>query len=476
VQAARHFGWRFEHRDVTSCTITRTERPGPGATAGAAFEDKEVTFETLHTLEFNSTRKRSSVIMRTDQGKIVIYTKGADNIIKSRLSKAALGSKEAADTWTALDDFAAEGLRTLCIGKRDVPAEEYAAWRAEYHAAETSLDGRADKMAAIQDQIEVDLELLGATAIEDKLQGGVIGAIESLRAAGIKVWVLTGDKVDTAITISRGAALVTDDMTLLRVVGEEMDQEADVDARGVPKIGVVAKLLKENFEKACSERDAGRAIAVVADTGALEAMTEQDLGDEFLKLCNLCKSVVCARVSPDQKGQVVTLVRNTAAAPVCLAIGDGANDVNMIQKAHIGVGVAGKEGLQAVNTADYAIGQFSFLRKLLLVHGRWSARRMAIVTWYMFYKNALLVLPQWFYGWYNLNSGQTFYYDGMYQIYNMLYTLAPILIVGVLDQDTGSERSQRHPQMYADVKRDLYFSTKVFWSAMAEVCTRALCL
>ena len=116
----------------------------------------------------------------------------------------------------------------------------------------------------------------------------------------------------------------------------------------------------------------------------------------------MCKSVVAARVSPDQKGEIVRLVRQEAVtngndALVTLAIGDGANDVTMIKEAHIGVGIDGLEGKQAVNNSDYAIGQFKYLQRLLFVHGRWSYRRMSIVILYMFYKNCLLVLPQWMY-------------------------------------------------------------------------------
>jgi len=437
-----------------------------------------VEYSLLHTLEFTSTRKRSSVLIRHPHtGAILLYTKGADNIIRTRLDQTQFepASPIMARTDAILDGYAREGLRTLMIAYREVPEGEYEKWRAMYHDAETSLVDRSNRMATLQDDMEQGLLLLGCTALEDKLQEGVVDAIHCLRQAGIKVWVLTGDKVDTAITISRGAALVTSGMTLLRVCGE--DGIMALDSNGIPTQAALTQALHTASEQARGLEAQGIDIAVVMDTGALEGVWMYELNGPFALLCGMCTSVVCARVTPDQKGQIVYQVqagtRSSVDAPTCLAIGDGANDVNMIQNAHVGVGIAGLEGLQACNASDFAIAQFRFLKRLLLVHGRWSSRRMSLITWYMFYKNVLLVLPQWWFGFYGLFSGQNIYFDGLYQIYNVVFTGLPIFAFGILDKDISAAFSLQYPQLYTDGATKQFFSARMFWSYIGEALLAA---
>lgn len=171
--------------------------------------------------------------------------------------------------------------------------------------------------------------------------------------------------------------------------------------------------------------------ALVVDTYALAAILKYNLQDLMVDICRLCKSVVCARVSPKQKAKVVEMIKLADPTVQTLSIGDGANDVPMIQTAHVGVGIHGLEGQQAVNNSDYAIGQFRFIKDLLLVHGRWNYRRTSKVILYIFYKNALLVLPQFFFGIYSQYSGQNYYFDGFYQLYNVIFTAFPIIALGV---------------------------------------------
>lgn len=237
---------------------------------------------------------------------------------------------------------------------------------------------------------------------------------------------LTGDKVDTAINIGYSCSLLSTDMTLLRVCGEDGDME--LDAEKVPVKSSVEARMKLMLAQA--QQDTAPQ-ALIVDTYALAAILKYDLQGIMVQLCRLCKSVVCARVSPKQKAKVVEMIKTADPRVQTLSIGDGANDVPMIQTAHIGVGIHGLEGQQAVNNSDYAIGQFRFLRELLLVHGRWNYRRTSRVVIYIFYKNALLVLPQFFFGMFSMYSGQNFYFDGFYQLYNVIYTAFPIIALGV---------------------------------------------
>ena len=343
-------------------------------------EGQEVEYELLAVCEFNSTRKRMSTIFRCPDGKIRIYCKGADTVILERLAK----NNQIADvTLQHLEDYATEGLRTLCLAMREVPDAEFHKWQQIYEKASTTVGGnRSEELDKAAEVIEHDLTLLGATAIEDRLQDGVPDTIHTLQAAGIKVWVLTGDRQETAINIGMSCKLISEDMTLL-IVNE--------DNPSATRDNIQKKLDAVNSQQSGGgERDV---LALVIDGKSLTFALEKEMEKLFLDLAVKCKAVICCRVSPLQKALVVKLVKRHVKA-LTLAIGDGANDVSMIQAAHVGVGISGVEGLQAARSADVAIGQFRYLRKLLLVHGIWSYQRVSKVILYSFYKNIAMFMTQ----------------------------------------------------------------------------------
>lgn len=346
---------------------------------------EERTYTVLNTLEFNSTRKRMSAILRMPDGSIRLFCKGADSIIYSRL---APGKQQELRKTTAehLEIFANEGLRTLCIAYRDLSEEEYRAWSKEHDLAAAALTDREEKLEQVASEIEQNLMLIGGTAIEDRLQDGVPDTISLLADAGIKLWVLTGDKVETAINIGYSCNLLSNDMELLvfNVPGDQLErasQELDNQLQRFGLVGSDAELVAARQD----HRPPPPTHAVVIDGDTLKLMLGDDLKQRFLLLCKQCKSVLCCRVSPAQKAAVVRLVKNGLNI-MALSIGDGANDVAMIQEADIGVGILGEEGGQAAMSSDYAIGQFRFLQRLVLVHGRYSYRRMAETTANFFYK------------------------------------------------------------------------------------------
>lgn len=156
--------------------------------------------------------------------------------------------------------------------------------------------------------------------------------------------------------------------------------------------------------------------------------------EKFLHISKNCETVICCRVTPKQKADVVRLIKSNLNK-VTLAVGDGANDVNMIQEAHIGIGIYGQEGLRAVQASDYAIGDFKSLWKLLLVHGRWSYIRVADMILYFFYKNMIMTFPQFIFSFYCCFSGQTLWDDYYITLYNMIFTCFPCTIRAILDQD-----------------------------------------
>ena len=341
---------------------------------------QEFEYELLAVCEFNSTRKRMSTIFRCPDGKIRIYCKGADTVILERLAR----ENPVVDvTLQHLEDYATEGLRTLCLAMREVPDQEFREWQQVFDKAATTVGGnRAEELDKAAEIIEHDFFLLGATAIEDRLQDGVPDTIHTLQTAGIKIWVLTGDRQETAINIGMSCKLISEDMTLLIVNEDNSTATRDNLAKKLDAV--------RNQSATGTELES---LALIIDGKSLTFALEKDMEKLFLDLAVACKAVVCCRVSPLQKALVVKLVKRHLKA-LLLAIGDGANDVSMIQAAHVGVGISGVEGLQAARSADVAIGQFRYLRKLLLVHGAWSYQRISRVILYSFYKNIAMFMTQ----------------------------------------------------------------------------------
>ncbi|KAF1917430.1 hypothetical protein BDU57DRAFT_164974 [Ampelomyces quisqualis] len=419
-------------------------------------DGRQQEFELLAVCEFNSTRKRMSTIFRTPEGKIVCYCKGADTVILERLAKD--NGPYVDITLTHLEEYAAEGLRTLCLAMREIPQNEWEEWWQIYNTAQTCVGGnRAEELDKAAELIEHDLTLLGATAIEDKLQEGVPDTIATLQTAGIKIWVLTGDRQETAINIGMSCKLISEDMSLL-IINEET-KEATRDN------------IRKKFQAITSQSQIGQhemdVLALVIDGKSLTYALERDMEKEFLDLAVKCKAVICCRVSPLQKALVVKLVKRHLKA-ILLAIGDGANDVSMIQAAHVGVGISGMEGLQAARSADISIGQFRYLRKLLLVHGAWSYQRVSKVILYSFYKNIAMFMTQFWYSFQNAFSGQIIYESWTLTFYNVFFTAAPPFVIGIFDQFVSARLLDRYPQLYRLSQSGVFFRMHSFWSWVAN--------
>ncbi|KAG6909762.1 hypothetical protein DXG01_015478 [Tephrocybe rancida] len=332
-------------------------------------------YTPLKMLEFNSTRKRMSVVMRNPEGRLILYCKGADSVIYERLAKdhdPVLKEKTSKD----MEMFANSGLRTLCIAYRWLDEDEYMTWSKKFDDATNSIENREAEIDKANELIEHSLHILGATALEDKLQEGVPEAIETLHQAGIKLWILTGDKLQTAIEIGFSCNLLKNTMDIMILSADSMEKTRAQIEGGLNKIASILGPPTWDPRKRGFFPGAKASFAVVIDGDTLRHALTPELKELFLNLGTQCETVVCCRVSPAQKALTVKLVKEGRNA-MTLSIGDGANDVAMIQEANIGIGLFGLEGSQAAMSADYAFGQFRFLTKLLLVHGRWSYQRIA---------------------------------------------------------------------------------------------------
>ena len=383
VEGAAKYGFKFVEKGPHSSIIEVPE--------GGTEE-----YEVLNVIEFTSARKRMSVIVRCPDGSIKLYIKGADNMILERIGSSIDQRKYYDVTLKYLDEFANDGLRTLCLAMKVIPQPEYQAWAKKFHEASIAINNREQQLDEVATLMEQDLTLLGASAIEDKLQDGVPETIHQCLEANIKVWVLTGDKQETAINIGHSSRLLDHESQIILINTESLEETKN-------EVRTQLKRLKGASEVEVSN------ASLVVDGPSLTFALDEELKPDFLDLLKRCRSVICCRVSPIQKAEVVGLVKQSNKADITLAIGDGANDVAMIQKAHIGVGISGNEGLQAANSSDFAIAQFRFLQRLLFVHGAWFYVRNSKVIVYSFYKNICLYIIELWFAIYSYWTGQVLF-------------------------------------------------------------------
>lgn len=488
VDAARDMGYALKTRGPATLEVVTQSAPG-----GGGGETTRV-FELLAELEFTSDRKRSSVLVRESavSDEVHLFTKGADSVMVELLV-------DEPPVLTALqgeiDRYAAEGLRTLVYADRIVPKEEFDAWFVEWRAAKQSLDARQATLAALADRMEAGLHYLAATAVEDKLQERVPETISALHQAGLRLWVLTGDKRETAENIGYSASLLTGQMEVVHVegstpedvgrqleaaftsfVGNEADlqdvvsgakarQERSLGTRaracfGVGKASALRQAKSSTvLRSGVSTTPSGKELAVIIDGASLTLALEHH-ALIFQTLTDACASVICARVSPSQKAAVVRVVRSRGLKT--LAIGDGGNDVSMIQEAHVGVGIYGKEGTQAARAADYAISEFRHLQRLVTVHGRYNYVRTCGVINLSLYKNVAFTYTQIFFQFFNFTSGSTYNDQWVVSGWNAWSTLWPPFIYGLFERDLQEKTLLAYPSVYSSIRQNRLFGWRSF--------------
>jgi len=460
VEAGKQLGFEFQRRDANSVYLD--------------FQGMQLRFELLNVIEFSSDRKRMSVVARCPDGTIRLFCKGADVAVLERLSKDQ-EQQYMETTNENLSFFARSGLRTLAHGTKVIPPNEYKQWDRRFQEASNLSDGREEQMATLQDEVERDLELVGISAIEDKLQDGVPQAIATFLEAGIKVWMITGDKQETAINIATscrllvnpGSALICSSDSYLGCKNKlsELLEDADPNTRAaaVPQSAGDLQPLLGGPHASDSRRE------LVIDGRTLTHIIGTDLEPVLARLGSHCASVVVCRASPSQKASIVRVMReyefklategssrlmawkrrfDKRVKSKMLSIGDGANDVAMIQAADIGIGVMGKEGRQAVNNSDFAIAQFKHLVRLLLVHGQISDYRLANLIIYSFYKNMCFAAVLFAFQFFCAYTGQTLVDDIAAALFNVVFTSVPILFFSVMDRKVSNTTLVTFPQTY----------------------------
>ena len=425
-------------------------------------------YKKLEVFEFDSDRKRMTVIVETPEKKICAYMKGADMLVLPRLA-----NHNSIDfTLQKLNQSAEIGLRTQLMCVKYITQDEWLSFKENYNKAKCDLKNKDENVAKIQGEFEQNFIILGSTAIEDKLQDQVADTIEFIRNAGIKLWVLTGDKVSTAKNIAYSCALINNQMKQIefeKTSIEDLKEECDFFIKEIEKIR------REDALKSICLIMNGNDLATISSTQKPKEKnrnnSEKTLADQFTEIALKCDVCLCCRVTPKQKAEIVLLIKNNVPGTITAAIGDGANDVNMITEANLGIGLRGVEGAQAARASDFAFGEFKCLKRLLFLYGRESYRTNSNMILYMFYKNILICFPQWWWGIYNLYSGQTQYEKYHYQLYNVVYTSLPIFIYAIFDREFSEEKFMSNYGLYAVGLKREQFNSKRFlcWFVAAAI-------
>ncbi|KAJ1560499.1 hypothetical protein HK405_006880 [Cladochytrium tenue] len=513
VQAARDMFFTLKSRNPI------------GVSVNIMNSTSDIDYRLLQTIEFTSDRKRMTTIYRYPNGRIVLLCKGADNIIIERLRNSTPDPSDPEfdvhkRTMDDLADYSLQGLRTLVYAYRILDVPEYEAWAAKFEAAATAVQNREAKIAAVAEEIECNLILLGVTAIEDRLQDGVPETIEKLRRANIRVWMLTGDKTETAINIGHTCNLIKKTSEVIRIT--EDDAAGSKDPHAV--VGLVDAAIEkfmafqEQQLKPASGAELGTAkdhSVLVIDGRTLTKLQQADGVDphskkprsktmrRFVALAVAVDNVVCCRFSPAQKALLVSVVKDRVGWParggssdpaelsdierfllrrrpptwrrvldrlllrplpsgVTLAIGDGANDIPMIEAAHVGVGITGREGLAASRASDYAIAKFRFLQPLLFVHGHWSYVRNSLFTVAIFYKNIAFYGCQAVFQMFTGSSGTSLFEQWTLAANNLAFTSLPVIVIGIFEKDLNRSTLMGVPELYRFGQENRGFNFQVF--------------
>ncbi|XP_023184114.1 phospholipid-transporting ATPase IG isoform X4 [Xiphophorus maculatus] len=434
------------------------------------------TYELLHVLNFDPVRRRMSVMVRSKTGDILLFCKGADSSMFPQVRQ-----EEVERIRMHVERNATEGYRTLCVAYKHLNAQEYARADADLREARLALQDREEKLMAVYNRVETDMILIGATAVEDQLQDEAAQTMEALQGAGMKVWVLTGDKMETAKSTCYACGLFKKNTELLELTLRTLEDG------GRSREERLHDLLLEYHKKAVQDAPpvklgitrswsvAGHDYGFIIDGASLSMVLSSSSEPNsrryknlFLQICQNCTAVLCCRMAPLQKAQIVKLVKNSKGNPITLSVGDGANDVSMILEAHVGIGIKGKEGRQAVKNSDYAIPKLKHLKKLLLAHGHLYYVRIAHLVQYFFYKNLCFILPQFLYQFFCGYSQQPLYDAAYLTMYNICFTSMPILAYSLLEQHICIEVLLEHSTLYRNIAKNAMLRWKLFlyWTAL----------
>ncbi|CAL1295012.1 unnamed protein product [Larinioides sclopetarius] len=415
-------GLTLIHRDITSMKLKTAH-------------NQILNYSILQIFPFTSETKRMGIIVKEESsGDIIFFMKGADVVMSSIVQYNDWLDEECGN-------MAREGLRTLVVAKKVLTEEQYADFEARLNQAKVSIHDRTAKVTAVIESLERDMELLCLTGVEDKLQDNVRPTLELLKNAGIKIWMLTGDKLETATSIAKSSRLVarTQQIHIFQTVTSRNEVHLELN----------------NFRR--------KNDSVLIIRGDCLELCLKFYPSEFMELACQCPAVVCCRCSPTQKAEVVRLIQLETGKRAC-AVGDGGNDVSMIQAADVGIGIVGKEGKQASLAADFSVTQFSHISRLILVHGRYSYKRSAALSQFVIHRGLIISTMQAFFSAVFYFASVALYPGFLMVGYATIYTMFPVFSL-VLDKDVSPDIALTYPELYKELckGRSLSFKTFFIW-------------
>ena len=413
---------------------------------------KKINFKILNILEYSSERRRMSIICETPKGEIIHYIKGADSTIEKLLNHKKESLEDLKKTKEYLINYSNYGLRTLMIAYKILSKDDYILWNNKYENIKKNPNHKEEEILKLYDEIENNFDLLGSTAIEDQLQDNVNDVIDSCVSIGIKVWMLTGDKFETAKNIAYSCKLFQNNMKIFEIGEYKIKEELK------NKLKEIYDDNKPLFEKKNSNYKFG---LIIGGNELEQIFLDIKLILLFCNICLKCTSVICCRASPKQKAQLVKMVKKLDKS-ITMAIGDGANDVGMITESNVGIGIQGIEGTQAARSSDYVLSQFSHLKKLLFFHGREYYRRNTWVIGYNFYKNFIYASPVFWAGIITKFSGVIIFDPWILQLYNTLFVALPCGWYGIYSLEFTQSELLNHPEYYIQGMEGKCFSMKKF--------------
>ena len=413
--------------------------------------DNTEEFEVLANFPFSSDTKRMGIILKNKKhGHIIYYLKGAENVMM-RFVKDEYVNYIAENA----ENLATKGLRTLVLSQKLIPQDYFDKWNKEYEEAKTSMEDRQQKIADVVSKLENNMDFLCVTGVEDLLQDDVATTIDNLRNAGMKVWMLTGDKVETATCISISAGLKAKTHKIYTIKNDEIKSEAKNEEKPPENV------LLSKFEEYKRKINIDPHLFII-DGDTLD-LALKNCEKDFFETAMLAPSVVCCRCSPTQKRIIVKTIKKYTDARTA-AVGDGGNDVAMIQEADVGIGIVGKEGLQASLAADYSIMEFRSLNMLLLWFGRIAYKNTSMMSNFIIHRGLIIAFNQFIFSCIFYFNPVPLYSGFLSFGYSTIFTSLPCICV-LLDQDVVKNNVLTFPTLYKILLkgRELNLKSFLFW-------------
>ncbi|GET87004.1 phospholipid-transporting ATPase 1-like protein [Leishmania tarentolae] len=458
VEVAAAVGYRLISRTTKTITLL-------------LHDSTRKVYNILATLEFTPDRKMMSIIVEdSDTKEITLYNKGADSFVRPQLSCAPEVQAHMENVESPLTEMSFTGLRTLLLCAKDITRLQFDPWFEKFVEAGKTLRNRSANIDNVCLEMEQDMRLIGATAIEDKLQDEVPETLSFFLNAGVMIWMLTGDKRETAVTIAATSTLCDPRKDFIDHI--DIGHLSPSDPKAIERVGRDLEVLEQHVALQGTQNE--RRCTLVIDGPALSIAMEHYF-DQFLSLSQHVNSAICCRLTPIQKANVVSMFQKSTGQ-TALAIGDGANDVSMILEGRVGVGIIGLEGAQAALAADYAIPRFKHLRRLCAVHGRYALFRNTSCTLVSFHKNIAVSVVQFIFAFYVGFSGLSLFDGWMLTFYNILLTSIPPLFMGIFDKDLPEEALLVRPKLYTPLSHGEYFNaaTLLQWFMESIITTVVL--